>query len=134
AVYRRHRHNMSNGFLNLLPDLNQRRAVIERFIADQGHRFPDPPGLRRLLERSLAEDALEYARRAFVRNNVPVCEECATFALDLDPQICRTPAWARLARTRLVSPKVWTALRSVRDRVRRVTDTLRAASPRPVQW
>ena len=114
AVYRRHGDNMSLGYThNLLPDVQQRKAALDRFFQTCGDALPNVRRLRRKLFRSLALDATGFASEAFNRGETTVSEQLAEFARDVCPDITWSRGWKALVCKRRLGVGGWLALRPV---------------------
>ena len=125
AVYRRHGHNMSLDYTNsLLPDVQQRKAALERFLQTCGDVLPDAQGLRQRLFLSLAREAVGFASETFNRGETIVSEPLAEFARTLCPDVVKTAGWKALACKRRLGLGAWLAVQPVVSGVRRMATRL----------
>jgi hypothetical protein len=116
AVYRRHDANMSLAYAadNMLSDLRERRKALAAFFATGGRPLAGDPGLRRMLLRSLARQAVGRASMAFNAGSLEAADAIAAFALEVSPDVGRTWPWAKLACKRAVGHAGWRALSSAK--------------------
>ena len=121
AIYRRHRHNMSEAY-GLLHDIEQRHIALQSFFASSLHRFPDGPALRARLLRQLAVEAISLAHLAFNRGDPGQCTKLLEFARAIDGQADRSPAGLRLRIKRLVGTARWLQLAGMLGRRNPVGD------------
>ncbi|MBW4716987.1 glycosyltransferase family 2 protein [Saccharothrix obliqua] len=106
AFYRVHQQSMfRTQFSSVFADLEQRRAVFERFFAEH----PDlPPRLKHLADRSIAKDALWRAVRAYDRDKlaeIPT-EELVAFARAVYAHTEHLPEYRALRRRKALGPKL----------------------------
>lgn len=116
AVYRRHTSNMSLSYAgtSMLPDVQQRLAVLQAFFAENSTYLGEWEDIRRDCMQWLAEDALSYAHIAFNHGNRQLSAQLTDASLSIFPSMKRTLKWWKLIAKRVVGPSVWTALRSYR--------------------
>jgi GT2 family glycosyltransferase len=124
AVYRRHENNMSLNFIGGLPDLQQRKAVLDCVFATPTEGWPDLPQLHRKLVRALAVDAASYASQAFNRGEIAECERILEYAVMLSPAVRRSQPWRRLVWKRRMGRRLWSTLYLVRAQLRHYAPSL----------
>jgi len=114
AVYRRHSNNMSLTYQSKswLPDLQQRQVALDLFLQSCSGVLPDISGLRSMLFRSLAAQAVGFASAAFNAGAYEASVTLSDFALGLSPDVKRSSGWLKLACKRRLGPKLWHVLRS----------------------
>jgi hypothetical protein len=123
AVYRKHGNNMSDAYYQqcLLPDIQQRRLVIDRFMGTCGHLLKDADRVRRRMLRDLSQIAIGLASEAFNEGDIDLSRRIEDVALDIFAGIKMTPSWWRLVCKRTVGLKGW---RLVQPAVRKVRSFL----------
>jgi glycosyltransferase involved in cell wall biosynthesis len=116
AVHRRHGNNMSNRYLvaNWLPDILQRRAAIECFLAYSATVPWIDRDLKARIRYSLAVDAVSHASMAFNEGNVESCRQLSELAVSLCAEVTRSWPWTKLAIKRRMGRRVWQLLDAVR--------------------
>ena len=125
AVYRRHGRNMSLDYTNgLLPDVQQRKAALDRFLQSCHDVLPDAQRLERRLFLSLARDAVGFASETFNRGETAVSEQLAAFARALSPDVVKTSGWKALACKRHLGLGTWLVVQPMVSGVRRMATRL----------
>jgi glycosyltransferase involved in cell wall biosynthesis len=119
AVYRRHAANMSHNYNldNRLPDLMQRKAVVDIFFEKDGRELAG-----QLIDDFLAAlslDAIGYASAVLNSADLELAAKFSSFAEQLHPEIKRTPQRRRYALKRWIGPQKWSVLRPAADVVRK---------------
>jgi glycosyltransferase involved in cell wall biosynthesis len=125
AVYRLHHGNMSRAFFSrsFLPDLLERRAVVESFFEGDGQRLPGHGELRQQVLRELAISALGHASGAFNENESELSAEIEQLALSIYPDARNTFAWKKLSFKRRIGAHRWHAIRPLLASLRRLRRT-----------
>jgi glycosyltransferase involved in cell wall biosynthesis len=122
AVYRCHAGNMSHAYYrqNRLPDLQQRKIVLDCFIESCGHLLSDADNIRRRMLRLLSYDAVGYASAAFNHGEMELSDQFAEFAIRLFPDVKKSLRWAKLSCKRRLGLRGWRAVQPVVGRLWRV--------------
>ena len=83
AVYRKHGNNMSEAYLgrDWLPDVKQRRLVIDCFVDTCGHLLRDVDQTRNRMMRELGHNVIGVASAAFNHGEIDVSRRLEDFAL-----------------------------------------------------
>lgn len=113
AFTRLHARNMHLGYKDNhdLEDFRQRRLVFETFFGGHGRDLADRPALEALAWRSLAEELLWAAARAFDEGaQTSLFLELMEEATDICPAITRTALWWKVRARRLLGAGFWGAM------------------------
>jgi glycosyltransferase involved in cell wall biosynthesis len=115
AVYRRHADNMSHAYLtkNRIPDLEQRKAALDRFGQYCGDTLKSGAALHRRLLSLLGRDAIGYASAAFNDDDMDACRKLSAFARDVCPDVENSWPWIKLACKRRMGIERWRAVQPV---------------------
>lgn len=126
AVYRRHARNMSLAYTagGCLNDLHQRKNAFDCFIHVCCDLLPNPENMHRRFSRLLAVEAVALASGAFNEGEMKVSEQLSALAIQLYPQVKRSPAWTRLTCKRLAGRRMWRMLHPIVSRTRRACSSL----------
>jgi len=116
AVYRMHSRNMSRSYSSSrLPDVLQRRAAIDHFLAHVSG--PDESRLRKILLEALGRDAVSQASAAFNEGDVGISNQLSGIAKEYYPGVCYTAPWFRYQMHRAIGRRAWGAFRSTYKRI-----------------
>ena len=97
-------------------DFRQRRIVLRTFFAADGRDLNGRPALEALAFRSLAEEMLWAAARAFDEGApANLVGQLIGEARDICPAITRTALWWKVFARRLVGSTLWSAISSARS-------------------
>lgn len=120
AVYRKHGSNMSEAYLgrDWLPDVKQRRLIIDCFVETCGHLLSDIDQTRNWMMRKLGHNVIGVASAAFNYGEIEVSRRLEDFALNLSPGVKMSPAWLKLACKRSVGLARWRSIKPAVDNVR----------------
>lgn len=117
AVYRMHGSNMSHAYSgDMMPDLIQRKAAIDSFIASSEEFLPSAAQTRATLYASLAVSAVRMASIAFNQGRPELCQTLCDHAVATSPSVRATKGWRNLAIKRRIGHGAWRLLASIRDR------------------
>lgn len=121
AVYRRHSANMSLSYKleSPLPDIIQREAAFDYFMATEGGKLPDAGYIRHRVLRLLSVETLAHASAAFNRGELALCDELSAHAIRRFPGTEKTGAWTRLALKQMIGPSLWLTLQPLANKLRR---------------
>jgi glycosyltransferase involved in cell wall biosynthesis len=124
AVYRLHGGNMQTSYYRerQFPDLQQRKAAIDCFIAACAPLLNGSSNLRRRLLRPMSSEAIQCANGAFTDGATELANNLCRLATDLDPTVTRTLPWHLLTCKRLMGRTVWLTIRSVAAPFRSIAD------------
>jgi len=115
AVYRRHTGNMSSAYYQSrgrMPDLEQRRDVLDSFFATCGFEPSLIRELRGRAMRSLACHAVALAGEAYLDDKMDDSRKLTEFALAIDPRAKMSGQWAKLMLKRLLGSRLWRVVRT----------------------
>lgn len=118
AFTRIHARNMHLGYKanSDIEDFRQRRIVLQTFFATEGRDLKERAALEALAWRSLAEELLWAAARAFEEGApADLVRRLTAEAKAVCPAITRTPLWWKVQARRLVGAGVWSAIGAIRD-------------------
>lgn len=120
AVYRLHSANMSLSYKqdNPLPDIVQREAAFDYFMATEGKKLPDAEHVRLRTLRLLSIETLTCASAAFNRGDLALCNELSAHAIRRFPAAKKTGAWLRLILKQMIGPGAWFALQPLANKLR----------------
>ncbi len=110
AAYRRHEQNMSQAINGQLPDLQQRKAALDRALRSLPQRRLEGTFLYDDLLKSFANDAVSLASEAFNRGNAAECKRILAFAVAMWPDIRDARQWRRVAWKQRFGPTLWSAM------------------------
>lgn len=113
-----HARNMHLGYKanRDLEDFRQRRLVFRTFFDGDGRDLREQPALEALASRSLAEELLWAAARAFDEAAPPcLVAQLVGEARDLCPQITGTALWWKVRARRVVGASLWRAIGAARN-------------------
>ncbi len=114
AVYRIHSQNMSRAYSSTrLPDIQQRYAAVEHFLARSGNRLPDTKSLRATLMKDLARESASHACSAFNDGDVQISLELERLARHLHKGVWRTIPGLRILSRRAMGQRAWQVVRSL---------------------
>jgi len=122
AFTRIHAKNMRHGYRANWhhEDLRQRRIVFTTLFAGDGRQLKERPALEALAFRSLAEETLWAAARAFDEGGpVDFVRQLRAEAREICPAITGTALWWKVFARRLIGPRLWSAVAWLRRPVRR---------------
>lgn len=113
AVYRCHAHNMSLGYYakRCLPDIQQRRTVLDVFFAENRAMIPNAAHLRDRAYGILAREAIGSASAAFNDGDHELVQELEAIAAEMFPGVRNTGAWRKLQFKRRIGWRTWNFLR-----------------------
>lgn len=115
AFTRIHAKNMRHGYKanRDQEDFRQRRIVFTTFFAADGRELSGWPALEALAFRSLAEEMLWAAARAFDEGApADLVRQLRAQARDICPAITGTALWWKVFARRLVGPRLWSVISS----------------------
>jgi len=118
AFTRIHAKNMHHGYKanGNREDIRQRRIVFRTFFAADGRDLNARPALEALALRSLAEEMLWAAARAFDEGaTADLVRELRDEAREICPAITGTALWWKVFARRLVGSTLWSVIRGVRS-------------------
>ena len=119
AIYRQHRRAMSKSwythFDGLVDDLRQREQTFRILSSTFGPNLPEWESLVENAMRLLAEDALGLADRAFMRGDLKNCHRLLGIATGLSADVVGSREWRRLARKRLLGPRIYKPVARLRQ-------------------
>lgn len=112
AVYRRHEANMSLTYMedHSLPDIKQRKAAVDYFLASCGHLLANSEQLKARFYRALAKDAVDSGGAAFNAGRAESLKTLCDFALETCPTVHWSVPWAKLTCKRIMGPTIWNVL------------------------
>ena len=115
AIYRLHLNNMSREYnrQSRLPDLCQRKAAIDLFMATAGDKMPDAENMRRRFLKALARDAVGYASAAFNEGDLALSDDLARHSRALWPDIMHSFGWFKLQGKKMLGQKLWRWLQPI---------------------
>lgn len=120
AVYRVHGQNMHKvTFPSAMTVIQQHLDAYEMVFRKYGARIADLDRLRTLARRSTAVGVLRRAAKMFDQGDIDSCERFMETALAIFPESRSQAEWRRLRLKQLMGPQLWSAVRSVRNRLRR---------------
>lgn len=114
AVYRLHAANMSTHYYasQYLPDLRQRKAAADCFLATCGDTLPEAGAMYMRLIELLAQETVGFASSAFNAGELELSRQISEFARELDPAVTRSGRWMKLGFKRCVGPWAWNTMRA----------------------
>jgi glycosyltransferase involved in cell wall biosynthesis len=120
AVYRKHGTNMSEAYFgqDWLPDVKQRRLVIDCFVETCGHLLSDIDQIRHRMMRELSHNAIGIASATFNDGEIEASRRLEVFALSLSTGVMMSPAWLKLACKRSVGLARWRSIKPAVDSLR----------------
>jgi hypothetical protein len=119
AYKRMHGENMQVEFVSRrVRDLDQQWRAFESFFNHDGQRLARADELRRLAQRSIANQAFWAASDAFEHGIGSQCDELLTFARGLDRDLPASSAWGRLSIKRRLGRRLWRTFSPFLDRIR----------------
>jgi glycosyltransferase involved in cell wall biosynthesis len=112
AFTRIHHRNMRHAYAvdRMLGDYAQRFEAFRMFFAAYADKVPRSRRLSAIARRSLAEEILWAAARAFEEDEQEAVPRLAHSARSVHPQIVLSPLWGKLSLRRLVGPRCWRAV------------------------
>jgi glycosyltransferase involved in cell wall biosynthesis len=111
AVYRKHASNMSSAyFAAMLPDIEQRKAALDRFFNESAHLLPDAARLRGKLYAELAQLSVKQASIAFNNGDTELSRELSRLSRAMHPDIVSSAPWLRLSVKRGLGHRTWRAV------------------------
>lgn len=112
AVQRKHSSNMSHGYLNknCLPDLHQRKDVVDVFFTECGDMLADAKTLHDKVLWSLGYEAVGRASAAFNDGELELSDQISEFAVNSCPGVNRSLPWMKLAYKRRIGLRAWRTL------------------------
>lgn len=120
AVYRKHGSNMSEAYFSQawLPDVQQRKLVIDSLMESCGDLFSDPDRVRRRMIRQLSHNAIGIASAAFNQGEIRAARRLEDYAVGLFGGVRMTPAWWKLAGKRSIGLARWRSIKPAVDGLR----------------
>jgi glycosyltransferase involved in cell wall biosynthesis len=120
AVYRKHGNNMSDEYCRQfwLPDVQQRKLVIDRFMETCGHLQRDRDQMHRRMMMDLSYVALGFASQAFNKGETDLSSRLEEVALSFFAGAKTTPRWWKLFFKRTIGLKGWRLIQPAIDNVR----------------
>ena len=109
AVYRKHGNNMSDEYCRQfwLPDAQQRKLVIDRFMETCGHLLSNSDQMRHRMTRDLSYLAIKFASQAFNKGEIDLSSHLEEVALSVFTSVNTTPRWWKLTFKRTIGLKGW---------------------------
>lgn len=120
AVYRKHGNNMSDAYYQQcwLPDVQQRKLLIGRFMETCGHLLSNREQMHRRMMRDLSYLTIKFASQAFNKGEIELSSQLEELALSAFPGVTATPRWWKLTLKRTIGWKVWGMLQPMVGKVR----------------
>ena len=112
GYYRWHGQNMQTRYAGAgqLDDLRQRLAAWRAIMESCRHLIPAADALSLRAARCIADTALARAHQAFQDGDLPFCEQCLAYAVEVCPDIRTTTTYARMMWKRRLGRTTWSVL------------------------